>query len=753
MSVAKDTLQDGPTGFAAISPLQSYYRNFRLDVTSTDAQEVCVTENADCSNCTYHPIAGSIDVTLSDTYGLKRVYARLRNATGETACGAPELTFDLERNHLAIEARYQYAAGVAHWNDYGKKANLSLPCDPTLDTECVHVGSLRKVVTPETDCAGLSLSDDLNVFDWSCALEAGKAVFTGRLKAGKSLRDLLIPGAWKPNFVSLMKGDQTLSVSDPSGHFGWTSEIAQLPDSSTAAVVLNTVGKIYTTGSSSGTITSFGYNIDADKIAIVTLGSARLQAPPPGSWPANCNAATAEPSSVAGSCLIAAGSQNHLWIETELDGFSPAMGRSGILLYRVNHSKMLNLSSTSFGSAFVLKECSYNRIDNIALAASSYQMFGLFGPNAINNIVSRMKAYVGASTTSVMFNADTNTVASELFIAYAQKPAGPGAGDGLSFSSSVNPRVNRVLIANSRGGLALSSTGGVFHQIAGLNNGLPPGLPAGGLYQGLSLGSLANNNVLGQVAVLHNTYGVYSSAGAASSNRFTGNLLVGNNATSDCSFGTAVATGLVNGTCANQGTSDATLRSGISAANAIVGWIPSRDTSNASDDGTGGIAAGGTIIDFIHFDNFMRMWGSAVNQFPTLNSRLMGSTSTEGNKIWDWSLKAPAITDSNPLLNSASSGQANAATQAFASMNETDCPAFMGDTLNYGGITVLKNAVELLDEGGNNNGLCEPGETCLYTPNFGIYQGHGTMGQCSMANSPNAAFRSVVMKGYLSNGL
>ena len=40
--------------------------------------------------------------------------------------------------------------------------------------------------------------------------------------------------------------------------------------------------------------------------------------------------------------------------------------------------------------------------------------------------------------------------------------------------------------------------------------------------------------------------------------------------------------------------------------------------------------------------------------------------------------------------------------------------------------TFLINAVELLEDSvGNDNGLCESDELCLYTPNIGVHQGHG----------------------------
>ena len=42
--------------------------------------------------------------------------------------------------------------------------------------------------------------------------------------------------------------------------------------------------------------------------------------------------------------------------------------------------------------------------------------------------------------------------------------------------------------------------------------------------------------------------------------------------------------------------------------------------------------------------------------------------------------------------------------------------------------TYLRNASEIMGDGiGNDNGLCETDETCLFTPNIGSYQGHGSL--------------------------
>jgi hypothetical protein len=66
------------------------------------------------------------------------------------------------------------------------------------------------------------------------------------------------------------------------------------------------------------------------------------------------------------------------------------------------------------------------------------------------------------------------------------------------------------------------------------------------------------------------------------------------------------------------------------------------------------------------------------------------------------------------------------------------------------GHTYLKNAIELVGIGsGNANGLCESGERCLYTPNFGSYQGHGELGTCRFTDGK---VKGVTMYGYSKNG-
>ncbi|MCM2279786.1 MAG: hypothetical protein NDJ89_17060 [Oligoflexia bacterium] len=67
--------------------------------------------------------------------------------------------------------------------------------------------------------------------------------------------------------------------------------------------------------------------------------------------------------------------------------------------------------------------------------------------------------------------------------------------------------------------------------------------------------------------------------------------------------------------------------------------------------------------------------------------------------------------------------------------------------------TFLRNALEFIgDEVGNEDGLCESGETCFYAPNFGAYQGEGdpfSQGSCVFQDG---TVTGVTLYAYPVNG-
>jgi hypothetical protein len=66
--------------------------------------------------------------------------------------------------------------------------------------------------------------------------------------------------------------------------------------------------------------------------------------------------------------------------------------------------------------------------------------------------------------------------------------------------------------------------------------------------------------------------------------------------------------------------------------------------------------------------------------------------------------------------------------------------------------TLLRNAVEILDDReGNENGLCESDERCLFTPNIGSYQGHGDL-QPVASIGEDTALKRIELLGFSQNG-
>jgi hypothetical protein len=65
--------------------------------------------------------------------------------------------------------------------------------------------------------------------------------------------------------------------------------------------------------------------------------------------------------------------------------------------------------------------------------------------------------------------------------------------------------------------------------------------------------------------------------------------------------------------------------------------------------------------------------------------------------------------------------------------------------------TFLANAVEIIGDGiGNENGLCESNETCLYPPNIGSYQGHGAL--VPVSGFRNGTLSEITLQKYELNG-
>ncbi|MBK7845841.1 MAG: hypothetical protein IPJ71_19570 [Bdellovibrionales bacterium] len=220
----------------------------------------------------------------------------------------------------------------SNWNDYVKYDEPNLkPYEQTDENcsasetgyygepnGCVHGGEMRKVVvTGFVSCTGLSITDALGAFDWVCDASSGTATFYSvKLKQGKGLRDLITSGGtWQNNSVTVLQTATTIGTSSSTAW--WSNTVTALPVNAGALSNLNTSGTIYYANADT---TSLGYKITAPKIAVVTLNSYKLQST--GVATNNFNADDCYSGSVAAAQMICAGSVNHLWIETMVNGTS-----------------------------------------------------------------------------------------------------------------------------------------------------------------------------------------------------------------------------------------------------------------------------------------------------------------------------------------------------------------------------------------------------------------------------------------------
>jgi hypothetical protein len=112
--------------------------------------------------------------------------------------------------------------------------------------------------------------------------------------------------------------------------------------------------------------------------------------------------------------------------------------------------------------------------------------------------------------------------------------------------------------------------------------------------------------------------------------------------------------------------------------------------------------------------------------------------------IWDLSLKSTATA----LLNR--SGDGIHLNDAFTVGD--NCPYAAYVPYSTPEFNYLVNAAEIPGTGGNDNGYCEEGETCVFQPNFGSYLGSGgyTNGTCTFTN-PNGSAPIQNVKLYQYN--
>lgn len=402
-------------------------------------------------------------------------------------------------------------SSAQNWNDY-IKSDGSAVCAGTETTynACLNGGELRLAITLETNCSGLTLSDSEGVFNWTCSLVSGVAVFKSTMKTTKGLQDLISGTNFIPMYVTLTKGDKTV---DSDTTTWWSNAISTLPNnSSTSAAVatLSTSGTIYVTSSD---VQTSGYNITADKVSIVTLsGSIVLH-----------NAKTGTNAHLDGSVgndartVLATGGHKYLWIEGNYDMNGPDTGGSWTIFLSNTILSKMKLVHAMRGYPIYLYQCNYNTLESVTVTDSID--FGMqvdtSNGNGIINFVSENNSHygmgVGNSNNNYVYNFKSNNSFGGLRLFSG---SGGNIFDEMLFTNlSDGIYIPGTTTTNYISNVTISNITTNALSIQSSDNQYFSNILIDTTNYGISW-AIAHNNIFSELKIKNCTYGLYSYDGA-----------------------------------------------------------------------------------------------------------------------------------------------------------------------------------------------------------------------------------------------
>jgi hypothetical protein len=603
------------------------------------------------------------------------------------ACG--RVGFDAFATVEAVEPTYQQAAG---WNDYvrmeaaGAPTYLQpgTPCDgtePLLATSCTHAGVQRRaLLRGVATCAGVTGTDTLDALQWRCDDSSGEAVlYATGLRAGAGLADLVDSSGWRPSqLLVTLPGGKTVSTTPATW---WTDPVVPLA----SGTAIDQPGAVYVLAQS---LAASGYNIAADHVAIVALPGATLSY---GSGPLNCNDSTGLPAGATQRCLVSAGGRQFLWLEGSYDAASAAA--YGVLLANSKFSQLHHVAVASAQQTAVLVlGGGAHRIIDLYVAHSALYGLSLFG--ADGNVARGIAAFDdGVSNTIgdcgiILAGAATDNVLAQVI---AANDFDYGV---LAYSGAMRNTYSHLTLANN-------PTAGIDIQGGGAST----------VVQVLALANQtniridSNANVAAQLAASDGSIGLCSPG--ASAVQF--NVWFGHHVLDDCRVGSVCDVTIA---CPSF-TGGPIYTPGFDGASVLRDEVTTDDVVNPSD--TSGQATASMITDWVHFESPLRGWGVSGPPFPDPAD---AGTCAGTCRIWDWRIRP----GSAPLVRSADGSQDTTAVTAGAACPPAADGGFA--ITDASGNTFLVNALEILGDGiGDDDGLCESNEACVYSSYFGADQG------------------------------
>ena len=296
--------------------------------------------------------------------------------------------------------------------------------------------------------------------------------------------------------------------------------------------------------------------------------------------------------------------------------------------------------------------------------------------------------------------------------------------DGIKISAALKSVVLATIMNNSRNGINqdFADAATTYHQVVSVNNG-----GDGFLLRSETLGS-----TLTQIVSANNGgFGInIGDTTVVAKVKLGGQLFVSSNLLGACRLSSGGVLGISNTSCTGSSPSNVTVNTPSTVISSFVGPLAaSTDTRKINE----------TITNWSIGSSFKEWGKDAGGRGPCLAGEYCQQN--------DFSLNL-----SDTILKN-STGNGTAQNQSF--LSGISCPSAVNGNINQtifnGAITYLLNAVEDTSSTAvNKNGLCESGESCIYTPNFGAYQGDGDLSSC-VFNSMGW-LDNISVKGYLTNG-
>lgn len=402
-----------------------------------------------------------------------------------------------------------------------------------------------------------------------------------------------------------------------------------------------------------------------------------------------------------------------------------SFGLEAINASNSNTFRNFYIANTFNGSGVIVSDSSSNKLDQFTIS-QSYSNGVILGGSSVGSNDNRFSRFsiLSSNINGILFSGPSFTNNSFSFVTILNSGSGYY---GISLASnSVGTVLNQILTLNNKRGIAVNNAQDmIISQYAGMNFNSAYTAYTGGLY----FSDSANN--------------------VASGNSFYGNILFSGSNSCDGYSADGV---LSNALCNGGGPSGAAnfLVNVPSMSTSIVGKLADfggGDSSNPLGSSLISYSSLVTLADWTNFSNSFRAWGKSGSIFPDGTSAQMGLCGSGLCGIWDLRLRDSATV----LLGTSGSGYDSSQNEPF--IEGGACPrAVEGNRVIVSSTkTFLMNAVESFTEGGgNHDGLCESGETCIYQPNFGSYLGEGVLTNPCVFQ--DGAVYGVIMKAHVQNG-